>query len=303
METIEHWLFDPAVGKLAAVLIGVVIVIAGVKAMQRLVNQYVRDTDTRYRGRKAATFFGYVVVILYLVVLFQDRLGGLTVALGVAGAGIAFALQEVIASAAGWLAIIFARFFSVGDRVQISGVRGDVIDIGILRTTLMDCGEWVGGDQYNGRIVRIANSAVFKDPVFNYSADFPFLWDEIRIPVTYSSDRNLSREIFGKALDEVVGSYVPSAAAKWGRMVDRYRIEDARIEPAIFMSANDNWIEFALRYVVDARQRRSTRDRLFTYVLDAIDGTNGRVKVASSTVALVSAPPLDVRWQRSDPES
>lgn len=244
-----------------------------------------------------------MVAILYLVVLFQDRLGGLTVAFGVAGAGIAFALQEVIASAAGWLAIIFARFFSVGDRVQISGVRGDVIDIGILRTTLMDCGEWVGGDQYNGRIVRIANSAVFKDPVFNYSADFPFLWDEIRIPVTYSSDRTLAREIFVQALDKVVGMSVPDAAARWAHMVDRYRIEDARIEPAVLMSANDNWVEFALRYVVDARQRRSTRDRLFTYVLDAIDATNGRVKVASSTVELVGAPPLDVRWRQTDRDS
>jgi small-conductance mechanosensitive channel len=104
------------------------------------------------------------------------------VAIGVAGAGIAFALQEVIGSVAGWIAISFGGFYRPGDRVQVGGIKGDVIDIGILRTTLMELGEWVNSDLYSGRIVRVANSFVFKQPVFNYSGDFPFLWDELRLP-------------------------------------------------------------------------------------------------------------------------
>ncbi len=99
---------------------------------------------------------------------------GLSVALGVPGAGIAFALQEVIASVASWVAVSFGNFYSPGDRVQLGGIKGDVIDVGVLRTTLMEMGEWVNGDLYNGRIVRVANSFVFKEPVYNYSADFPF---------------------------------------------------------------------------------------------------------------------------------
>jgi len=78
-------------------------------------------------------------------------------------------------------------------RIQLEGIRGDVIDIGILRTTLMECGDWVKGDNYNGRIVRIANSFVFKEPVFNYSGDFPFLWDKIMIPIKYGSDYREAR--------------------------------------------------------------------------------------------------------------
>jgi len=81
--------------------------------------------------------------------IFSDKLGNLTVAFGVAGAGIAFALQEVIASIAGWVAVSFSNFYSVGDRVQLGGITGDVIDIGVLRTTLMETGQWVKGDQYN----------------------------------------------------------------------------------------------------------------------------------------------------------
>ncbi|MCB0784290.1 MAG: mechanosensitive ion channel, partial [Flavobacteriales bacterium] len=75
-----------------------------------------------------------------------------------------------------------------GDRVQLGGIKGDVIDIGVLRTTLMELGEWVDGDLYNGRMVLVANSFVFKEPVFNYSADFPFLWDELKVPVQYGAD-------------------------------------------------------------------------------------------------------------------
>src|SRR5690606_5854844 len=123
------------------------------------------------------------------------RLGGLTVALGVAGAGIAFALQEVITSVAGWMATIFGNFYKTGDRVQLGGIKGDVIDIGVLRTTIMETGEWVNGDLYNGRIVLVANSFVFKEPVFNYSGDFSFLWDEIVISVQYGSDIALAKKI------------------------------------------------------------------------------------------------------------
>jgi len=164
---------NPWVVKFTIAFVGLLIIRGLMFLLRRSFAKYVVDSPTSYRVRKLVTIFGYFVVILFLAIVFKDRLGGLTVAIGVAGAGVAFALQEVIASVAGWAAIIFANFYSTGDRVQLGGIRGDVIDIGVLRTTLMELGEWVKGDQYTGRIVRIANSFVFKEPVFNYSSDFP----------------------------------------------------------------------------------------------------------------------------------
>ncbi len=199
-----------------------------------------KDSDARYRARKIITFIGYTAGVLLLAAVFSDRLGRLTVAFGVAGAGVAFALQEVIASIAGWAAVNFAAFYRVGDRIQLGGIKGDVIDIGILRTTLMECGQWINADQYNGRIVRVANSFVFKDPVFNYSADFPFLWDEIVVPVRYGSDAQLAREVLTRIVDDVVGEYARSAKQGWKRIVNQYRIEDARIDPMVTLIANDN---------------------------------------------------------------
>lgn len=172
-----------------------------------------RDSDTRYRARKFVTFVGYILALLLIAAVYSNKLGNLAVGLGVAGAGIAFALQEVIASVAGWLAISFADFYRPGDRVQLGGIKGDVIDVSVLRTTLMEVGEWVKGDLYSGRIVRIANSFVFKEPVFNYSGDFPFLWDEIIVPIKYGSDYHQARTILEGVAAEVVGAYTQEAAA------------------------------------------------------------------------------------------
>jgi len=122
----------------------------------------IKDNDNRYRAKKFSNFIGYIFTILLLTIVFSDKLGGLTVAFGVAGAGIAFAMQEVIVSFAGWIAIMFGGYYKTGDRVQLGGINGDVMDIGIIRTTIMETGQWVDGDLYNGRIVFIANSFVFK---------------------------------------------------------------------------------------------------------------------------------------------
>ena len=222
--------------------------------LQRTVDRYVKDVNTRYRARKFVTFLGYLVAAGVLLMIFGDRLGGLTVALGVAGAGIAFALQEVIASVAGWVAVSFGNFYSPGDRVQLGGIKGDVIDVGMLRTTLMEVGQWVNGDLYNGRIVRVANSFVFKEPVFNYSADFPFLWDEITLPVRYGSDWTLARKMMERVVDEICRDYALESLAAWKAAVNKYMLEDAQVEPMVTLAANDNWMQFTARYVVDYRK-------------------------------------------------
>ena len=179
----------------------------------------IKSTDNRYRTRKLLDFTGYFLMILMITVVFSDKLGGLTVALGVAGAGIAFALQEVIASVAGWLAILFAGFYKTGDRVQLGGIKGDVIDVNVLRTTLMETGQWVDGDLYNGRIVRIANSFVFKEPVFNYSGDFPFLWDEIKIPVQFGSNYEKARDFFYPLRVTLLHADTSQSAETWKQIV------------------------------------------------------------------------------------
>lgn len=293
-EFVKEWISHPGVEKLVTAAVGIIVIAVLVRLLQRSISRYVRSPENRYRARKAARFLGYLITFLFLGAVFSERLGQFTVAFGVAGAGIAFALQEVIASVAGWLAVSFGGFYHTGDRIQLGGIRGDVIDIGVLRTTLMECGQWVHADLYNGRIVRIANSFVFKEPVFNYSAGFPFLWDEITVPVKYGCDYRLARELIGRVAEEVVGDYAREARQAWKGIVKRYLIEDARVEPMVTLVANENWIEMTLRYVVDYKLRRATKDRLFTRILEEIDGAGNRVGIAAATLNIEKMPPLSV---------
>ncbi len=295
IEDVQRWLFDPTVGRLVAAAFAVLLIYALTGVARRAVARSIGDSGTRYRVRKAIAFGGYLVAIVALAGIFSDRLTGLTVALGVAGAGIAFALQEVIASVAGWAAVSFGKFYEPGDRVQLGGIKGDVIDIGVLRTTLMEVGEWVKGDLYNGRIVRVANSYVFKDPVVNYSADLPFLWDEITLPVRYGSDWQYARKMLIDVLNEVCGATAPKFREAWQRAVQKYALEDARIDPMVTLVANDNWIEFTARYIVDYQSRRTTKDRIFTRILEEVDRSNNRIRLASATFELVGVPGLDVK--------
>ena len=280
----------------AEILAGLVIVYLLARMALSLIGRHIVDTATRYRTRKFVTFFAYFAGFAIIAAAFSNRLGQLAVVFGVIGAGIAFALQEVIASVAGWVAISFGRFFAPGDRIQLGGITGDVIDIGILRTTLMECGEWVKSDLYNGRIVRVANSFVFKEPVYNYSADFPFLWDEIILRVRYGSDWEHAREMLRQVVDEICSDYTTRSRDAWAEAVNRYRLENVNIEPMITLAATDNWLEFTARYVVDYRKRRWTKDMLFTRILQEVDKSNGRIRLASSTVELVNVPQLDISF-------
>jgi small-conductance mechanosensitive channel len=293
---ITSWFADPTLGKLFVTIIGVLTISLLIRFFQYSLTRYLKDLDSRYYARKLISFIGYLAAFIFITIVFKDRLGGLTVAIGVASAGITFALQEVIASVAGWIAISFGGFYKPGDRVQLGGIKGDVIDIGILRTTLMELGEWVQSDLYTGRIVRIANSFVFKEPVFNYSGDLPFLWDEIKIPVKYGSDHRLARYILEQVVEEIVTDDVMSAVkTAWQAMVRKYLIENARVEPAVTLVLTDNWMEFTIRYVVDYKKRRLTKDQLFTRILDEFAKTENRVCIASTTIHLVEAPIFDVR--------
>lgn len=291
------WLNDPTVAKFAVLLLGFFIIhmAAGLflKGLRR--SWLSENPDSVHLLSRLIRAASYLLSFLLATSIFRDKLGGLSVAFGVAGAGIAFALQEVIASLAGWVAISLGGFYKIGDRVRLGGIKGDVIEISLLRTTLMELGEWVDGDLYNGRIVRITNSYVFKEPVYNYSGGFPFLWDEIKVPFKYGCDWKHCREILIEVSAEVVGKYATEAQMAWRDMVLNFRIENASVDPLVTMICNDNWIEFTLRYVVDYKSRRGVKDQLFEKILERFDAEPQRLGMASSTFHLVQAPPFQVK--------
>ena len=191
--------------------------------------------------------------------------------------------------------ISFGGLYKPGERIQVGSIMGDVIDIGPLTTTVMECGGWVKADLYNGRLVRLSNSLVFKDHIVNYTSDFPFLWDEIVIPVRTDSDHRLARSIIEKAGQTELSKIGGESKEVWRDFVRHYRIEDARLDPMVTMSFDSNWIEFTLRYVVDYRARRGTKDKLFSNIIAGFEDTQGKVQIASASYQISEFPVLTLQ--------
>jgi len=137
-DKITEILNDPTVGKIVGLIIGTLLIWHLVQFIQKKFLVKIHDNQNRYRATKMGSFAGYILTFILILFIFSSKLSGISTALGVAGAGVAFALQEVIASFAGWLAIMFGNFFRTRDRVQLGGIKGDVMDIGLLRTTIME---------------------------------------------------------------------------------------------------------------------------------------------------------------------
>jgi small-conductance mechanosensitive channel len=284
---INNWLNNVYVQKGAVVLLGLLVTLVITRILKKASEKYIAQNDQLYKTKKGINFLGYFILLGLFLFVFSDRLGNVAVTLGVIGAGVTFALQEVIASVAGWFVILFSSTIKTGDRVQFGGIKGDVIDIGVIKTSIMEMGQWIDGELYNGRLVNVANSFVFKEPVFNYTADFPFLWDEIQLHLTHNSDQKLARKILQETGEEVTGEFVKESKKHWQAMIKKYRIEHANISPMVTLQVNENALVFTLRYIVDCKKRRITKDQLFSRLFDRIRGENGAVEFMVSTLQLV----------------
>jgi small-conductance mechanosensitive channel len=240
-----------------------------------------------------AVFLAGASVILLIWLGFGSNFA---VAMGILGAGIAFASQETIGSFAGYISIVTGNLYRIGDRVEVGNVTGDVLDISVLRTTLMEIGEWVKAEQYTGRIVTIANRAIFSDPVFNYTQHWEYLWDEITVPITYDSDWRRAGEILLDHGEKHTTHLQAVAQARLRDLMKRYPVHEQSVQPRLYMVMTDNWIELTLRYVVESRERRQVSARLHRELFERIAIDPG-ITVASATFEIVGFPPL-----RSDRE-
>src|ERR1700721_1186843 len=235
--------------KSVTAVIGILLIYGTFHVLEQTLPRRFGRADARYKVRKFIVFSGYLSILLFLAILFEDRLGRLSFAFGVAGAGVAVALQDVLASIAGAFSIGFSRLYAMGDRVQIGDTRGDVIDIGLLRTTLLETGNWVSRDLYNGRIVHIPNSAVLKGSVFNYSQGFHFIWDEIKVLFTTTSDCQLAREMLLRVTKEAIGEYLVEAQTSWKALSDNYQSANPPLDPNVPLVVNGGWLELTGSYV------------------------------------------------------
>lgn len=265
------------------------------------------SVQTKFWARQGVSLFAAVVLIFGLLSIWFNDPTRLATAFGLVSAGLAFALQQVVTAIAGYFVILRGSTFTVGDRISMGGVRGDVLRLGFIQTTIMEMGQppsvqaadpamWVKSRQFTGRIVTVSNSRIFTEPVFNYSRDFPFIWEEMAIPVTYQADRARVEAILLEAAKTHALDNRELAAEAKEDIQRRFGIEPIDLEPRVFYRITDNWLELTVRFIVSTHQIRATKDAMSRFILGKLDEAG--IGIASATYDIVGMPPIEVRAPR-----
>ncbi len=253
----------------------------------QLMVRRIQDQKTRYTARKVLSILSIVVILVASLRIWITDTSSLIVSYGIIGAALAFAVQDVFKNFVGGILIIVSGYFRVGDRISIGDNVGDVMDIGIMNTTMMEIRGWVKGDQPSGRLVVVPNAQVINQVFFNYTRDHSFVWDEISIPLTYESDWRKARDIILLILKRETDAMTELAEAEIERIGEKYFLPRKVVEPSVYLSLTDNWILLEARYVADTRTRRILRSRLSELILAALE-TEETIIVASETMTVTT---------------
>lgn len=235
----------------------------------RLVRRHVQETADSYRWRRAINYAIGFLTILLLARIWTSGLRDIGVFLGLASAGLAIALRDPIVCLVGWTFILVRRPFQIGDRVQIGEHRGDVIDIRIFQTYLMECGEWIDGDQSTGRILLIPNNSVFASPMANYTHGFAYIWDEIAVRLTFESDWRRAKLLLTDIAEREMNPHCDDAQRQIREAAAQHMIFFQKLTPIVYTSVREWGVQLTVRYLTPARQRRGSSQRLWESVLDA----------------------------------
>jgi small-conductance mechanosensitive channel len=247
------------------------------------------DSKTRYSFRKAVSMILIVILAIVLLRIWVPNPQALLVAYGVVAAGIAVALQDLVKNVAGGLTIFVGGLFRVGNRIEMNGVVGDVIDIGLFNTTLLEVRSWIDADQATGRIVTVPNGSALNTPVHNYTKHHQYLWDEISLVVTPESDWSEAMRLMGEIGQEHTSEFIEAADQSLTRLERFYYVEGHVLDPNVYVNLAADGYLLTLRYVVDAWKRRSTSSDIWGHIIRVFDERDD-IYIAPTTLAQIQYP-------------
>jgi small-conductance mechanosensitive channel len=262
--------------------------------IEETIAQKIKEAKARYSFRKAVSILYFVALVLALLRIWIEHTETLLVSYGLVAAGIAIALQDFFKNFVGGVLIFATGMYRVGDRIEVNQKCGDVIDIGILYTTLLELKEWVAGEQATGRLTVIPNGYVLASAVNNYTKDNNFIWDEIAIPITYDSDWKEAVATIRRIVGQETKEMAERAEQEILKLKEKYYLTIKAAEPEIYVTLTDNWIALHVRYITDVRQRRAVHNALGQLILETIQKSS-KIKVASTTLDIIGFPEVRVK--------
>lgn len=293
-----------------AFILGALVLGAVLRWVVSFLVKRVHNRHAAFWSRQIVNIATAGLLILGVVSIWFDDPTRLTTALGLVTAGLAFALQRVITAVAGYFIILRGNTFSLGDRIVMGGVRGDVVALSFMQTTILEMGEnpssgaagrgsWVHSRQYTGRVVTVTNAKVFDEPVYNFTRDFAYIWEEMSVPIRYGSDRVRAERILIEAAAEHTADIMRLGAEDAAELQRRYDLPNTDVRPHTYLRLTSNWIELTVRFLARTRGVRELKDAISRDVLDAFEAAG--IAVASEAVSIVEAPPLRIEGQGKAP--
>lgn len=248
-----------------------IIVVLGIIrfSVLKVVWRITEDPKARYTWKRSVSFTIGLLTIILVGSVWIRAIGEFGAFLGLLTAGLAIALKDPLTNIAGWIFILTRKPFSVGDRIQIGEHSGDVIDLRLFQFTLLEIGNWVDADQSTGRIIHIPNGKVFTQEQSNYSAGFEFIWNEIPVLLTFESNWKQAKEMLQKIVRDHAESLSADAEKRIIEASKKYMIFYQYLTPIVYTSVRDSGILLTMRYICDARKRRSTEHDIWEDVLNA----------------------------------
>ncbi len=233
----------------------------------RLVRQRTEDVTLRYHWRKGSSYVAVLIGLLLVGRIWFAGIQSLATFLGLATAGLAIALQDLVKSMAGWAFILWRRPFSVGDRIEVGGRAGDVIDIRLFKFTLMEIGNWVDAEQSTGRVIHLPNSLILTEVIANYSQGFELVWHEIPVLVTFESNWEEAKRILARVGDDHAAHLTAEAERRIQEAGKKYMIFYTKLTPTVYTSVRDSGVLLTLRYLIEPRKRRGSEQAIWEQVL------------------------------------
>ncbi len=248
-----------------------------------IIRRNIKDEKRSYNLRKTFTYVYSALLIYAISSVWLNGMQSIGTFLGLTSAGLAIALHDTIANLAGFIFIETRKPFRVGDRVEINGHQGDVIDIRLFQFSIVEVGNWVDADQSTGRIIHVPNNMVLKHPTANSHVGFEYIWNEVPILITFESDWKKAKQIMIDILQEKTESLSQGAQNQIRRAARKYLIVAGKLTPTVYTSVKDSGIMLTMRYLVNPRMRRGTEQKIWEEILDAFEKED-RIELAYPTI-------------------
>jgi small-conductance mechanosensitive channel len=234
-----------------------------------LIDHRTDDVRLRYRWRKTLGYLTALIGVFAVGRLWLKGFQSLATFLGLASAGLAIALRDPLINLVGWAFILWRRPFEVGDRIQIGGHAGDVIDVRIFQFTLLEIRGWVAADQSTGRIVHVPNSQVFSETLTNYHKGLGYIWNEIPVLVTFESDWQKAKAILQEIARRHAAHLTQAAQESIRQAAKRFMIAYPTLTPTVYTRVEASGVLLTIRHLCEPRRRRTAEQTLWEEILRA----------------------------------